>query len=190
MDRCPCPSGQGAGGQRRLDPGTCPRRGKRVRAGLRPAVRVAREHAAGPVRGRHWCGPRGRSDGQAPPLGRPRPGARDPARGRRSRRTARRAVRVRQPTDRRRRARRRGRGHRLTTRPLRSRRDRAHQVLRRPGDVARRQRASAAPGRFCELFGRPAQQAQWARLQALGLNTDSDLERSLGRRVVESTPDA
>ena len=38
---------------------------------------------------------------------------------------------------------------------------------------------------FRELFGRPAQQAQWARLQALGLNTDSDLERSLGRRVVE-----
>ena len=39
---------------------------------------------------------------------------------------------------------------------------------------------------FRELFTRPAQQAQWARLQALGLNTDSDLERSLGRRVVES----
>ena len=39
---------------------------------------------------------------------------------------------------------------------------------------------------FRELFARPAQQAQWARLQALGLNTDSDLERSLGRRVVES----
>ncbi len=43
---------------------------------------------------------------------------------------------------------------------------------------------------FRELFGRPAQQAQWARLQSLGLNTDSDLERSLGRRVVESLPDA
>jgi enoyl-CoA hydratase/carnithine racemase len=42
---------------------------------------------------------------------------------------------------------------------------------------------------FRELFGRPAQQAQWARLQALGLNTDSDLERSLGRRVVEALPD-
>ena len=39
---------------------------------------------------------------------------------------------------------------------------------------------------FSELFTRPAQQAQWARLQALGINTDSDLERSLGRRVVES----
>jgi enoyl-CoA hydratase/carnithine racemase len=39
---------------------------------------------------------------------------------------------------------------------------------------------------FRELFGRPAQQAQWARLQALGLNTDSDLERHLGRRVVET----
>jgi enoyl-CoA hydratase/carnithine racemase len=43
---------------------------------------------------------------------------------------------------------------------------------------------------FRELFGRPAQQAQWARLQELGLNTDSDLERSLGRRVVETTADA
>ncbi len=43
---------------------------------------------------------------------------------------------------------------------------------------------------FRELFGRPAQQAQWRRLQALGLNVDSDLERSLGRRVVEALPDA
>jgi enoyl-CoA hydratase/carnithine racemase len=45
-------------------------------------------------------------------------------------------------------------------------------------------------GDFRELFGRRAQQAQWARLQELGLNTDSDLERSLGRRIVESIPDA
>jgi len=43
---------------------------------------------------------------------------------------------------------------------------------------------------FRELFARPAQQAQWARLQELGLNTDSDIERSLGRRVVESLADA
>jgi enoyl-CoA hydratase/carnithine racemase len=43
---------------------------------------------------------------------------------------------------------------------------------------------------FRELFARPAQQAQWARLQELGLNTDSDLERSLGRRIVESLRDA
>jgi hypothetical protein len=28
-----------------------------------------------------------------------------------------------------------------------------------------------------------------APIKELGLNTDSDLERSLGRRVVESTPD-
>jgi len=42
---------------------------------------------------------------------------------------------------------------------------------------------------FFELLGRPAQQAQVARLEALGLNTDSDLERSLGRRVVDSLPD-
>jgi enoyl-CoA hydratase/carnithine racemase len=43
---------------------------------------------------------------------------------------------------------------------------------------------------FFELSGRPRQQEQFARLEALGLNTDSDLERSLGRRVVESLPDA
>jgi enoyl-CoA hydratase/carnithine racemase len=42
---------------------------------------------------------------------------------------------------------------------------------------------------FRELFGRPAQQAQWARLQELGLNTDSDFERSLGGRLVESLPE-
>jgi enoyl-CoA hydratase/carnithine racemase len=42
---------------------------------------------------------------------------------------------------------------------------------------------------FRELFGRPAQQAWLARLEAAGLNTDSDLERNLGRRVVEALPD-
>src|SRR5215204_2955812 len=39
---------------------------------------------------------------------------------------------------------------------------------------------------FFEMFGRPGQQARSARLEALGLNVDSDLERSLGRRVVEA----
>jgi enoyl-CoA hydratase/carnithine racemase len=39
---------------------------------------------------------------------------------------------------------------------------------------------------FRELFARPTQQAQWARLQELGLNTDSDLERSLGTLVVDA----
>jgi enoyl-CoA hydratase/carnithine racemase len=43
---------------------------------------------------------------------------------------------------------------------------------------------------FFEMRGRPEQQAQGARLEALGLNADSDLERALGRRVVESLPDA
>jgi enoyl-CoA hydratase/carnithine racemase len=43
---------------------------------------------------------------------------------------------------------------------------------------------------FRELFGRPAQQAQWARLQVLGLNADSDFERSLGPRLLESLPDS
>jgi enoyl-CoA hydratase/carnithine racemase len=48
---------------------------------------------------------------------------------------------------------------------------------------------SPALADFRELFARPAQQEQWARLEALGLNADSDLERHLGRRVVEGTPD-
>ena len=39
---------------------------------------------------------------------------------------------------------------------------------------------------FRELFARPAQLSQWARLQQLGLNTDSALERSLGERIVIS----
>jgi enoyl-CoA hydratase/carnithine racemase len=43
---------------------------------------------------------------------------------------------------------------------------------------------------FFEMLGRPEQQARSARLEALGLNVDSDLERSLGRRVVEALPDA
>jgi enoyl-CoA hydratase/carnithine racemase len=41
---------------------------------------------------------------------------------------------------------------------------------------------------FFEMLGRPEQQARSARLEALGLNVDSDLERSLGRRVVEARP--
>ncbi len=40
-----------------------------------------------------------------------------------------------------------------------------------------------------ELFSRPAQQALWARLEAAGLNADSELERSLGRRVADFAPD-
>jgi enoyl-CoA hydratase/carnithine racemase len=42
---------------------------------------------------------------------------------------------------------------------------------------------------FRELLARPVQREQLARLEAMGLNVDSDLERSLGRRVVESLPD-
>jgi enoyl-CoA hydratase/carnithine racemase len=37
-----------------------------------------------------------------------------------------------------------------------------------------------------DLLRRPAQQARLARLEALGLNADSDLERDLGRRVVDA----
>jgi hypothetical protein len=43
---------------------------------------------------------------------------------------------------------------------------------------------------FLELFRRPATLAQSARLLELGLNTDSEFERSLGRRLVESLSDA
>ena len=43
---------------------------------------------------------------------------------------------------------------------------------------------------FLELFRRPAQKAQSARLRELGLNTDGEFERSLGGRLVESLPDA
>jgi hypothetical protein len=42
---------------------------------------------------------------------------------------------------------------------------------------------------YRELFARHTQQAQWARLQELGLNTDSELERQLGRRIVDSLAD-
>jgi len=42
---------------------------------------------------------------------------------------------------------------------------------------------------FFELFAGPAPQAVYARLDALGLNVDSDLERRLGHRVVEALPD-
>jgi enoyl-CoA hydratase/carnithine racemase len=41
---------------------------------------------------------------------------------------------------------------------------------------------------FFEMLGGRSQQEQFARLEALGFNTDSDLERHLGQRVVESTP--
>ena len=43
---------------------------------------------------------------------------------------------------------------------------------------------------FFEMLGRPRQQEQFARLEALGINRDSDLERSLGRRVVDALTDA
>ena len=42
---------------------------------------------------------------------------------------------------------------------------------------------------FFEILGRPAEQAESARLKELGLNVDSDLERSLGRRIGEPLVD-
>ncbi|HEX4735662.1 MAG TPA: enoyl-CoA hydratase/isomerase family protein [Thermoleophilaceae bacterium] len=39
---------------------------------------------------------------------------------------------------------------------------------------------------FFEMLGRPEVRAQSARLEALGLNADSDLERRLGERLVET----
>jgi enoyl-CoA hydratase/carnithine racemase len=43
---------------------------------------------------------------------------------------------------------------------------------------------------FFEMLGRPRQLEQVARLEALGLNVDSDFERRLGRRVVEALAEA
>lgn len=43
---------------------------------------------------------------------------------------------------------------------------------------------------FREPLGHRAQQARLARLEALCLKTDSHFERYLGRRIVESSPDA
>ena len=48
--------------------------------------------------------------------------------------------------------------------------------------------AAALPD-FFGAFGRPGPQARQARLVELGLNTDGDLERNLGRRVAEAMPD-
>ena len=42
---------------------------------------------------------------------------------------------------------------------------------------------------FRQSFGRPGPLARLAKLEELGLNTDSDLERHLGKRVVEAGPD-
>jgi hypothetical protein len=42
---------------------------------------------------------------------------------------------------------------------------------------------------FFTMIGLPRQREQFARLEALGFNTDSDLERHLGSRVVEAAPD-
>src|SRR5262245_8687084 len=41
---------------------------------------------------------------------------------------------------------------------------------------------------FRQAFGRPGPRARLAKLETLGLNVDSDLERHLGRRVVEAAP--
>src|SRR6478609_64907 len=43
---------------------------------------------------------------------------------------------------------------------------------------------------FFQMLGLPRQQERFARLEALGLNADSDFERRLGQRVVEALPDA
>ena len=139
-----------------------------------------------------WCGPRRWSDGPAGPPRRSRPGARDPARRRRSRRK---------------RAEQYGYVNRLVADD-----DLDGEVEKVAGPTlhASTMTRSRAPSRTstwspcpptasCRrplgrlsraVRTRPAQQAQWARLQALGLNNDSDLERSLGRRVVESLPGA
>jgi len=42
---------------------------------------------------------------------------------------------------------------------------------------------------FRQAAGRPGPRARLAKLEELGLNVDSDLERRLGKRVVEAAPD-
>lgn len=42
---------------------------------------------------------------------------------------------------------------------------------------------------FRQAFGRPGPRARYAKLEELGLNIDSELERHLGRRVAEAGPD-
>ena len=42
---------------------------------------------------------------------------------------------------------------------------------------------------FLQAFGRPGPLARLAKLEELGLNTDSDLERRLGERIFEAAPD-
>ena len=49
--------------------------------------------------------------------------------------------------------------------------------------------AAALPD-FFQSFTRPGPLARAAKLDSLGLNTDSDLERNLGRRIVEAAADA
>jgi len=55
------------------------------------------------------------------------------------------------------------------------------QVTLPPDDELRRPLAD-----FFELIARPAVQERSRRLEALGYNSDSDLERRLGERVVEA----
>jgi enoyl-CoA hydratase/carnithine racemase len=49
--------------------------------------------------------------------------------------------------------------------------------------------AAALPD-FFQAFSRPGPLARVAKLTELGLNTDSDLERRLGERVLEAAPDS
>ena len=182
LARPPRPALPGAGGQHRVDPRAGSRRGKRVRARLRPAVRLAREHTARPVRGRHGHRSRGRSDGEALPLvGRGRAleillvaddldGPRAAQYG-----YVNRAIEDDQLDD--------------EVEAIASRLARFdHEAIARTkfyvDQVTLPPDSEFPPALtdFFEMLGRPAQQARSARLKELGLNVDSDLERSLGRR--------
>ena len=48
--------------------------------------------------------------------------------------------------------------------------------------------ASPALSDFFHAFRRPETLARAAKLEGLGLNVDSDLERRLGARIVETAP--
>ena len=151
---------------------------------------VSREHASRPVGSRRWCGSRGRSDGQALRL---------VGRGR-----ALEILLVADDLDGPR-AEQYGYVNRLIAddqldaevEAIASRLARFdHDAIARTKSyvdqitLPHNSELGPAWNDFLQLFRLSATLAQAARLLELGLNTDSEFERSLGRRLVETLPDA
>jgi hypothetical protein len=63
-------------------------------------------------------------------------------------------------------------------------------VTAEPVQGARGARSTNSDGDFFEMLGRPARQANSARLEAPRPGAGSDVARRLGRRVLEAFPDA